>query len=346
MTRTAIQFIASLLVYLLWAFDLYYAHWPRFSGWQTLVPVNGVLGCLGVWILSSRWVRSVGGRWVAGAVYGLGPYCLTMLRFHPMAGLLLALIPWLFCPVFHLDRLARHWGLKTSYQSTLMVLKLLAATLPWAVMIGFFQLSTYLRRFVLPLEVTHSLWRDWPSLLAPCVLALQGRLLLSVYHVPLSLALVGAMVMLKARRWGPVACILAAVLLTFTRGGWQVSPLAWMSIVWVFVAVLCGVGIDALVAAGRGDVRWIAWAPVLQVGLAVVLLLAAGKYFQVLFGDHAARVLFYCARFYLLGAVCLGLMVTLTYRGYRLRWIRWVLILGPVGVDLFFSSQFLVDRLL
>ncbi len=283
---------------------------------------------------------------MAGAVYGMGPYCLYIHRFHPLAGSFLALIPWLFCPLFHLDRLGRRWGLKISHQHTLLMLKLLLATLPWAVIIGFFQLTTALRRFVLPLQVSQSLWRDWPSVLSPWALALQGRVLLSIYHVPLSLTLVGLMVILKARRWGPMACMLAALLLTLTQGGWEVSPLAWMSIFWVFMAVFCGVGTDSLVTAGRSDVRWITWAPVLQMGLAVVLLLAAGKYFQVLFGDPAARVLLHCARFYLIGAASLGLLVALIYRGLRLRWLRWVLVLGPVGVDLFYSSRFLVDRLL
>lgn len=346
MTRFLGKLVFALVLYLIWAYDLYHAHWSKFSLWQQLYVVNGIVGAAGLWVLSSRWVRGQASCWIAGAVYGLGPYCLYMHRFHPLAGALLASVPWLFCPVFHFDSLARRLGFNASQRSTRLMLKLWVATLPWGAIVGAFAMMVHSRRFVLPLQLTQSVWGDWASCFAPWALASQGRLVMGVYHVPLALSLMGLMVMLRARRWGPIGCLLLAVLLTLTQGLWQVSPLAWMSVFWVFVAVLCGVGADTLVTAGRSDLRWIVWAPVLQVTLAVLLLFAAGKYFQVLFGDGAAKVLLYCSRFYLLGAVSLGGLAVIVARRLRWRAIRWALILLPVGVDLFFSGRFLVDRFL
>ncbi len=348
MKRIVPQFIFTGVLYFLWTYDLFAGHWSGFSKWQTLVPINAILGALGVLFLSRRWVRSVAGCWVAGALYGFGPYGLYLIRFHPLAGTLLALIPWSFCPVFHFERIARGLRLKSDRRATRTMLRLMLATLPWAGIIACFQAMVQLRRFVLPLQPTQSPWSDWPALIAPWALAQGGRVLLSVYHVPLALVLVGAMVLLRARRWGPIACILLAVTLSWTRGAWAVSPLAWIGVLWVFVAMMAGLGTDALVTAGRSDVRWMVWAPILQVTLAVALLLGAGKYFQVQlgFGDNVARLLLYCSRFYLIGAVSLGVLVGITYRGLRWRALRWALILGPVAIDLLYSSRFLVDRML
>lgn len=348
MNRVVFKWILTGGLYLIWAYDLFGGHGSDFSGWDYGYPVNVIAGALGVWSLASRWVRSVPGRWVAGAVYGFGPYALYLMRFHPLAGTLLAVVPWLFCPIFHFDRVTRRLRIKPTQRATRTMLRLLLAILPWTGVIACFQAMVQVRRFVLPLQVTQSPWLDWPALVAPWALASQGRVLLSLYHVPLSLVLVGAMVVFKARRWGPLVCMLLAGLLTLTRGAWAVSPLAWVGVLWVFWAVLAGLGTDALVTAGRSDVRWMVWAPILQVTLAVILLLGACRFFQVHLGlgDNVARLLLHCSRFYLLGAVSLGTLVGITYRGLRWRWLRWLLILGPVGGDLFYSSRFIVDRVL
>ena len=92
------RFVMAATIYAGFAVYLYQPYFKRFGALQYLVVVNSCLAACGCYVLSRRWVESFAGSLFAGAIYGFGPFTLGMAKFHPAAGLLVAIIPLLFWP--------------------------------------------------------------------------------------------------------------------------------------------------------------------------------------------------------------------------------------------------------
>ena len=93
------SFFAAVVLYISFAIYLYQPYFHSFGKWQYLWVLNVCLASIGCNLISRRWIAGFFGSFLAGAVYGFGPYILGLSIFHPTAGFLVAVIPWSFYPI-------------------------------------------------------------------------------------------------------------------------------------------------------------------------------------------------------------------------------------------------------
>jgi len=338
--------LAALALYGAFAVYLYQPYFARFTTWHWLLPVNAVAAAAGCFVLSRRWVVGFSGSLLAGVVYGFGPFMLALGGFHPFAGLLAASIPWLFMPAAHIG--PRRRGLTST----------LLALLPFAAVVGFFlffRLVARYRLFAVPiqpeLEPT-----DLVGFLAPLVMVSRTAALPSLYHIPIAPLILGLGMMVKARRFGVLAIILVGLALTFCRSylgpgpvAWLgVSPILWLSIPLVCLAVLAGVGLQGLIDAGASDRKWVLAVAIIQCVLAVLTLMLAAKYFQVIFGlaDRYAQLFVEAAKMYLVGTLAVWIVYFMAWKQLRFRGLRWAVLIAALGLDIYLGALHLIGQVL
>ena len=156
------RFAAAAVIYASFAVYLYQPYFKHFNALQYLLVVNVCLASLGCFVLSRRWVSSFAGSFFAGAIYGFGPFALGLANFHPTAGLLAAIVPWLFCPAVFGPKAKLRW------------LRIPLSSLPFLAILLFFQISAHYRLFAIPMQarLTFSLGGK-DSLLSDCVSSFQ-----------------------------------------------------------------------------------------------------------------------------------------------------------------------------
>jgi hypothetical protein len=309
--------------------------------------VNACIAALGGFLLSRRWVAGFTGSLLAGALYGFTPFALGLARYHPAAGLLAASVPWLFLPAAFLERTRGKWLANSLF------------LLPFVVILLFFCLPANVfvnhRLFAAPLgaSVRPS---DLAGFIAPLVLAKHGTPLIGVYHVPVAALALGVVMIWKARRHTIFILMALGLLLAFSRAFLGadtvallgVSPILWLSIPLAWCAVLSGVGLQGLLEAGFSDRKWVLAATAVLSTSAIVTLLLAAKYFQVLFGLAAgyARLFVETAKMYLLGAVATGIIFLIVRQKLRVRWLRWAILCAALGVDIVLGARYVMGTVL
>ena len=322
-----------------------YLYWPYFGGmgrWQWLLPVNACLAAVGGYALSRRWVAGFTGSFLAGLVYGFGPFLLGLAKFHPTAGFLAACVPWLFVPAAFLERRRSRW------------IGIPLLLLPFTVILFFFYLSAGQRLFAAPLQAVRP--ADLTGFIAPLALAGRSTALLGIYHVPVAVLVLGLVMMWTARRYSIFILLLVGFLLAFCRSfldpdkvAWVgVSPILWLSVPMAWCAVLSGIGLQGLIEAGVSDRKWILAAVIALGVFAIVALLLAAECFQVFLGlgDGYGRLFVEAAKIYLLGALATGIIFFMARQKLRLHWLRWAILCTALGIDIFLGARYIVDQIL
>lgn len=333
MKRNLGKVVLAGVIYLSLAVYLYQPFFETFDKVDYLLVVNVCAAALGCFVLSRRWVASVAGAFFAGAVYGFGPFLLGLARFHPAAGFLAAAVPWMFCPAVFCPVGKRRllcWPL---------------SALPFVGIILFFLAANYFRLFPVPVHLKFRL-ADLPSLIMPLVMADRTAGLFGFYHVPLAALVVGTGMLLSGRRYGIMAVFAVGLVLSFCDSFWQVSSVMWLTIPLLCCSVLIGEGIGGLASAGAADRKWVLAAAVVMLVLSIVTLLLATKYFQVFagLGTKYAKVLVYTAKIYVLGAVAMGVIFFFAKGKLRVRTIRLCIVCLAVGIDIFWGTRYIVDK--
>jgi len=330
-------FTLAAFVYLAFSIYLYNPHYRKFRDLDNLLVVSLTLAALGCYTLSRRWVASFLASFLAGAVYGFGPYLLGLARFHPAAGLLAAAIPWLLCPSAF------------GFKKRRTCLRYPCVILPFAAIIVFFLLSSHFRLFAVPNRV-HMHSRDVVGLLAPLVVAKLGgkALLVGFYHVPVAMAVLGLILSMAARRYALLTIPIAAVILGLSRPILDISPIMWFSIPTVFVSVAFALGLQGVLLAGRRDRKWILFTVLLTAFLSIAALLLATKYFQVFLGFASgyAKLFLQAGKIYLLAAVTMAIIFLLARSELRAKPFRWLLLATITGLDIFLGASYIIDKVL
>ncbi len=341
-----LRHVAAVIVYVAFTVYLYQPHFPALHQWRLFMPFSALFGALGAYALSRRWVAGFAGSCLAGAVYGFGPFMLGLAHCHASAGVVAAAIPWLCVPAALLGRKRRS------------VLRLPLWLLPFGAVILYFYLCTSQRLFAAPIQ---SVPRpgDMVGFIAPLVmLDLPDRTcaVVSLYHVAIAPLILGAAVMLTARRYVLFFLLAAGLVLAFSHTflpanyvAWLgVSPVLWLSLPMVALAVLAAVGLQGLIEAGSGDKKWLLIAAAAQALLAIVMLLLATKYFQIIFSlaDPYARLFVEEAKMYLLGMMAVTMVFLMAYRQFRLQPLRWLILCTALALDIFLCARYAVDKVL
>ncbi len=332
MIKGIIRFFAAALLYCAFAVYLYQPHLGSFDRFQYALVVSVTAGAVGCFLLSRRWTASFFGSFFAGAIYGFGPFMLGLAGYHPTASVLAASIPWFFLP-------AGLWP-----RGKLRALRAVLSLLPFAGIVAFFQAAEYLRFY--PVSKSTAIETiDLVGLLSALVAAKRGLVLIGFYHIPIAALIIGIAMLIKARRLGTIAIIIASIAGSFFAPVLSVSPFMWFSIAAVCFSIIAGAGIDGLSLAGAADRKWILAAVIVMLSLSIVTLLLASKYFQTFAGLGAgcARLFVESARMYILGAVATGILFFMARAQKRLTFVRLILLSCAVGVDIFVCAQYIVD---
>lgn len=358
MNKKYTRFAAAAVIYAVFAAYLYRPYFIGFGSprLQDLFVVNVCLASLGCYVLSRRWVAGFAESFFAGAVYGFGPFMLGLIKFHETGGFLVAAIPWLFCPAVY--------GPQGKYKP----LRILLSLLPFLVIVLFFQVST---RFGLdPVPIRLKLQAsDLAGLLAPLVAAKRHKMLIGFYHVPIAALVMGFCMFtaplkglgkggilqrgkflkgLAVRRFGIVIIFAVATILSFCDSLLQVSPIIWPAISTLCCSVLIGVGIQGLISAGPADRKPVLLAAIISGVFAIITLLLATKYFQVVAGlaDGYARLLVETAKMHLLGASVAAMLFLIARAKLRIHPVRQILLYATMGLDIFLGAISIVDTIL
>ena len=339
------RFVGAAAVYTAFVVYLYRPYFGAFQTWQWLLPANVLIGAAGSFVLSRRWVGGFTGSLLAGAVYGFGPFMLGLARYHPTVGFLAASIPWAFVPAAFLGR-RRH-----------VLVRMGLSLLPFLAVVLFFRIGALedYRLFAAPIQAGPQPV-DLVGFVAPLVVAGRGVMLASLYHVPIAALVLGVAMMVKARRCGLLLMAAGGLALSLCKSYlgsdavvWLgVSPILWLSIPMVCFSVLAGLGLQGLLEAGFSDRRWILAAMMSAGALAIVTLLLAAKYFQVVFSlaDGYARLFVEAAKMYLMAALALGIVFVIARQRLRFQPLRWAVLCAALGIDIFLGAQYIVDKIL
>jgi hypothetical protein len=337
-----VRHAAAVVLYVAFAVYLYCLPLGRVMQCHAIVPVSAVVAALGGFVLTRRWVAGFAGSFLAGALCGFSPFFLGVARYHSSVSVLVASIPWLCAPAVFVGR-RRH------------IACLPLALLPFAAVVLFFRVSAAKGLFAAPLGPEPHL-SDAFGFIAPLVMWDRSAVVVSVYHVAIAPLILGLAVMVTARRYGLLLLFAVGLVLAFSRSylppdqiAWLgVSPILWLSIPMVSLAVLAAVGLQGLIEAGFSDKKWLLIAAAGQALLAIVMLLLATKYFQFIFhlADPYARLFVEEAKMYLLGMVALGMVFWMAYRRLRLQWLRWLILATALSLDIFLTARYLVDTVL
>ena len=352
------RFAAAAVIYAVFAGYLYRPYFRGFGslGFRDLFVANVCLASLGCYVLSRRWVAGFAESFFAGAVYGFGPYALGLVKFHETGSFLVAAIPWLFCPAA--------FGPEGKFKP----LRIFLSLLPFLTIVLFFQVSTRFGLDPIPIKLKLQA-ADVAGLLAPMVTAKRGMTLIGFYHVPIAALVMGICMFaaplkglgkagvlhkgkflkdLTVRRFGIVIIFATAAILAFCDSLLQVSPIIWPVISTLCCSVLIGVGMQGLVSAGPADKRPVLFAAILLGILAIITLLLATKYFQMVAGlaDGYARLLTETAKMYLLGASVVAMLFLIARAKLRIHPIRQILLYSTMALDIFLGARFIVDTIL
>jgi hypothetical protein len=341
MTKTFGKFAAAAVIYISFAIYLYQPHFNTFKKLQYLILVNVCLASLGCFILSRRWVPGFLGSLFAGAIYGFGPFVLGLAGYHPTAGFLAAMMPWLFLPAA--------FGPKGKWQW----LRVPLAVLPFAAILLFFSTSSHYRLFAVPMQARLRL-ADLTGLAAPFVAARQNINMVGFYHIPEAALVMGFAITLAARRLSVLTIFFLGAILASCRPLLGVSPIIWLSISILCCSIIAGAGLQGLCSAGLADRKWILLSMAFMAVLAIVTLLQATKYFQATppvlrfftgLGDEYANLFLADAKMYIAGVVALLAVFFIVRSKLHLPWLRWGILGSAIAVDIFLGARFVVDTM-
>jgi len=301
--------------------------------------INVSLASLGCYLLSRRWVAGFIPSLFAGAIYGFGPLALGLAtKSHAAAGVLVAAVPWLFCPAAFANKTRWHrFGIPLS-------------VLPALAIVVFFQASLRFHFFPVPIQLKlHA--GDLVGLLTPLVAARRNPGApgwVGFYHVPMGALVMGAAMLVMARRYAVMAILAVTVTLAFVDSLLGVSPIVWLLVAVLCCSILAGAGMQGLICAGFGDKKWILFAAAIAAALAIVTLLLATECFQVALGlGHGyGRLFTEAAMMYILGAITLVILLLIVRAKLRLGFLRLFLLSVAMALDIFLGATFIIDEIL
>lgn len=348
MTKSINKFLGAAIIYITFAAYLYRPYFSNFDRCQWLLVASAALGSAGCYALSRRWVKDFAGSLFAGAVYGFGPFALSLARFHPTASLLAAIVPWLFCPAAFvgtaLRRKATEPGLRGRKGRKWLSLPL--AALPFLAIAAFFQVSAQYRLFAVPIQTKLQL-ADLAGLAVPLVMVERSTALVGFYHIPIAPLITGLAMLAAARRFWMIAVLVPATALACYDPLLQVSPIIWLTITMTGGAVIIGIGMQGLVSAGFADRKWVLLPSGITAALCIVTLFLATKYFQVFAGLGArhARLFTEAAKMYVLGTIAVLVLFFMARAKLRAHWLRWAILSASMGLDIHLGATSIVDKI-
>ncbi|OQY07884.1 MAG: hypothetical protein B6I25_00515 [Planctomycetales bacterium 4572_13] len=127
-------------------------------------------------------------------------------------------------------------------------------------------------------------------------------------------------------------------MLAFWEPVFQTSPIVWAAFPILFLSVLCGLGFQALLYAGKADTKWIV---ICAAAASALAAFCAGINMSI----FAGRVFELTAILYGLTAAAIWILLVLVRLNLRWPWFKWTVLTAAITIDLLFSARYLVDKL-
>ncbi|MHC4905632.1 MAG: hypothetical protein ACYTEN_07405 [Planctomycetota bacterium] len=302
------------------------------DNFKTVCGMNAVAAAWGAYFVSNRWINNWTPSFFTGAVYGFGPFALSFGMFHPFAGLSFVMVPWLLLP-------AVYWHKGKTPDAFRFSVRALLTLLPFAGIVLLFWVTAQPwagPHFLMPKELSMTV-KDFVDLIFPLHRS-GGIVPFALYHCSLIFALMGVFVYVKLQRIAVLVPIAGGVVLSFWEPVFQVSPVVWAAFPILFLSLLCGLGFQAFLFAGKADTKW------LLVCAATVSILAA------FFAGLAIRIIVIREVFeltmlmYALTAAALWILLVLVRLNLRWPWFKWAILTTAIAIDLLFSARYLIDK--
>lgn len=319
------ELIVPALVYSALAIYLYQPYLGYFDTLRYLVVLSSIIASLGCFVLSRRWVSAAVASLFAGVMYGFGPFFLGFASYHPSAVVLMAALPWLFCPAVFCPA-----GKKLRTRLTGIALSLV----PFVVIVLFFTVSTRHGLFAIPKQAKlHP--ADMTALLAPLVTK-GNTFIVGFYHTPLAAVIMGLFMFFAVRRPAVAIIFVAGAALAFCDSIFQVSPIIWAALPVLCCCVFVGVGMQGLAWAGAEDRRWL-------LICAIIMAVLTGA--TVLLGITKAGAYFDAAKMYALGTLGVFVIFFIARAELRAHWLRWAVLCAAFGLDIVIGAQTIIDKI-
>jgi hypothetical protein len=322
-----ITFPAALVFYAVLAALLFYPYHQSLVSYKRLFPLEAIIASAGVFILCRRWVLSFFASLIGGAVYGFGTYAGSFLCFHPLAGVVYALIPWTFIPAVFFYRWTNLDRLNTKIISGLLVF------LSILFILAAFQFAS--KRYFYPIPVqTHLQPHALLGIIDPIGIKLDV-FAPGFYHVCIAGLIMGLGVLIETRRLGVIILFVITSIAAFYNPILNVPPVIWESIPVLICSVIIATGLETLILAGASDSRW------LLTSIAVLLILSIANVFI----PHDQPTIQLSSALYGLGILSvLGIyFVAESNRSWHI--VRMFILYVPALADIFISTRHNIDKI-
>ena len=147
----------------------------------------------------------------------------------------------------------------------------------------------------------------------------------------------GVFVYIKLQRIGLLIPIAAGLILSFWEPVFQVSPIVWAAFPILFLSLLCGLGFQAFLWAGKSDSKWV-------VTCAAAASVLAAFFAGIMITPFAGRVFGLTAIVYGLAATALWILLAMIRLNLRWHWFKWAILTTAIIIDLLFSARYLIDK--
>lgn len=301
---------------------------------KVVCVANSAFAAWGAYYVSKRWVNNWTPSFFAGTAYGLGPFALSFAVFHPMAGFSFVMVPWLLLP-------AISWHKGKAPDAFRFLVRATLTLLPFAGIVLLFWISTQQWAgpiFLMPKDMTLTA-KDFMDMIFPLYKS-GGIVVFGLFGSMLLLALMGLFVYIKLQRVALLIPIATGLVLAFSRPVFEVTPVVWASFGILFLSVLCGLGFQALLWAGKADMKW-----VLSCAIAASILAAffgGLAYKRLIMGG----LLEMTAAMYALTAAALWVVFFMVATNLRWGWFKWAVLVAASSIDLIYSARYLIGKLL
>ncbi|MCE5187104.1 MAG: hypothetical protein LLF76_13360 [Planctomycetaceae bacterium] len=324
--------LIALLAYLVLSGWLFWPYLHQFTRYDLAYALNPVAAAWGVYFLGRRWINSWAASALSGAAYGFGPFALGFSIYHPLAGVIYAMIPWLFLP-------SVYWGRASSPGTARLVLRALFSALPFAAVFFIFWSTAqpwagpyFLMPKTSPMDINNFMELFFP------LYKVGSKVIFSVYHVPLIMALMGIFVMASFQRVVILIPFAVGLALSFMDPILQVSPVVWEAFPLLLLSVLSGLGFQSMLYAGRADAKWI-------VGCAVISGVLAAFFGGLSLHPLTGRQFDLTAMLYAVTTAALMIVYYMAKTQKRFPWGKWIVLVGVSLLDLLLSCRYFIEAI-
>lgn len=300
---------------------------------MALAAIGGcqVLGGLGVYLLSRRWISQYPGRLLAAILYAFGPVAMQFIYAEDYAiqsGLFWAVFPWLNLP-------AVLWpiGKPPTLANRLAHAGFVLAGVGAFILLSWLNLQN---RWIDPG------WKVRPEslvfLLSP-LWKMNPAAYLSLCHVPLVAAALGLLTCIHSRKKILPALILISIILSMFKLTPMLVPFSCIAFAGLYLSVLAGLGAQTLVWLGKADKHYLSLCIILSAGLWLLAHILRLRGWETVSGGNENLG---PASLYAIALVLFTSIYYMILGGFRWTQLRWGLLTLAFIADIFLCAKILI----